>query len=45
MEMFELSKYSETQSGSLSGGNKRKLCTGIAFMSRAPLVLLDEPTR
>lgn len=28
----------------LSGGMKRKLCTGIAFAGGAPLVLFDEPT-
>lgn len=45
MEMFDLAKYSEVLSGTLSGGNKRKLCTAVAFMARTPLVLLDEPTR
>ncbi|CAH2238642.1 jg23217, partial [Pararge aegeria aegeria] len=45
VELFELSKYRSVRSGSLSGGNKRKLCAAIAFMGRAPLVMLDEPTR
>ncbi|XP_052744551.1 uncharacterized protein LOC112055070 isoform X2 [Bicyclus anynana] len=44
VELFELSKYRSVRSGALSGGNKRKLCTALAFMGRAPLVLLDEPT-
>ncbi|CAH1634658.1 unnamed protein product [Spodoptera littoralis] len=44
MEVFDLTKYSEVLNGTLSGGNKRKLCTAIAFMARTPLVLLDEPT-
>ncbi|XP_045778783.1 phospholipid-transporting ATPase ABCA1 [Maniola jurtina] len=44
VELFELSKYGSVRSGSLSGGNKRKLCAALAFMGRAPLVLLDEPT-
>ncbi|CAG9782606.1 unnamed protein product [Diatraea saccharalis] len=44
VDMFELSQYADTSAGALSGGNKRKLCTAIAFMSRSPLVLLDEPT-
>lgn len=43
--MFELRKYAEVRTAALSGGNKRKLCTAIAFMARTPLVLLDEPTR
>nr|XP_037871414.1 uncharacterized protein LOC101740576 isoform X2 [Bombyx mori] len=45
LAMFELNSYSDVLSGNLSGGNKRKLCTAIAFMGRNPLVLLDEPTR
>ncbi|KAJ0172474.1 hypothetical protein K1T71_011613 [Dendrolimus kikuchii] len=44
LDMFDLMKYAEVRSGALSGGNKRKLCTAIAFMARTPLVLLDEPT-
>lgn len=45
IDTFDLSKYRDVRSGQLSGGNKRKLCTAIAFMGRTPLVLLDEPTR
>ncbi|XP_068622894.1 uncharacterized protein ldd [Battus philenor] len=44
IEMFDLTKYRDVRSGKLSGGNKRKLCTAVAFMGRTPLVLLDEPT-
>ncbi|CAH2055589.1 unnamed protein product, partial [Iphiclides podalirius] len=44
IDMFDLAKYADVRSGTLSGGNKRKLCTAIAFMGRTPLVLLDEPT-
>ncbi|RVE41745.1 hypothetical protein evm_013609 [Chilo suppressalis] len=44
VETFELGRYIDTRAGNLSGGNKRKLCAAIALMSRAPLVLLDEPT-
>ncbi|KAL0830195.1 hypothetical protein ABMA28_003651 [Loxostege sticticalis] len=44
METFELTRYSSVRAGALSGGNKRKLCTALAFMSRSPLILLDEPT-
>lgn len=31
-------------SAKYSGGNKRKLCTGIALIGDPPLVFLDEPT-
>ncbi|XP_026490160.2 ATP-binding cassette sub-family A member 13 [Vanessa tameamea] len=44
IELFELTRYTHVRSGALSGGNKRKLCTAVAFMARTPLVLLDEPT-
>ncbi|CAH0591712.1 unnamed protein product [Chrysodeixis includens] len=44
VEMFSLSRYTLARAGTLSGGNKRKLCAAIAFMARSPLVLLDEPT-
>ncbi|GBP42571.1 ATP-binding cassette sub-family A member 2 [Eumeta japonica] len=44
LQTFDLRKYSRQRCGTLSGGNRRKLCTAVAFMGRAPLVLLDEPT-
>ncbi|KAM3956338.1 LOW QUALITY PROTEIN: lipid droplet defective [Aphomia sociella] len=44
LDTFELRKYEHVRTRALSGGNRRKLCTAMAFAARAPLVLLDEPT-
>ena len=43
-EKFGLSKYLETYTVNLSGGNKRKLTFAIAMMNRPKLLLLDEPS-
>ena len=43
-EKFGLSKYLETYTINLSGGNKRKLTFAIAMMNRPSLLLLDEPS-
>ncbi|EAN79574.1 ABC transporter, putative [Trypanosoma brucei brucei TREU927] len=39
-----LSEKSDDLAGHLSGGQKRMLSVGIAFVGGSPLVLLDEPT-
>ena len=43
-EKFGLSKYLDTYTVNLSGGNKRKLTFAIALMNRPSLLLLDEPS-
>jgi len=41
---LNLSEYEKIVSGTLSGGNKRKLSVGIAMIGNPPIVLLDEPS-
>ena len=41
---FGLSKYLNTYTINLSGGNKRKLTFAIAMMNKPTLLLLDEPS-
>ena len=41
---FGLSKYLDTYTVNLSGGNKRKLTFAIAMMNKPSLLLLDEPS-
>jgi ATP-binding cassette subfamily A (ABC1) protein 3 len=31
-------------SGTLSGGNKRKLCVALAMIGNPPIIFLDEPS-
>ena len=31
-------------SGTLSGGNKRKLCVALAMLGNPPIIFLDEPS-
>ncbi|EGC37880.1 hypothetical protein DICPUDRAFT_29588 [Dictyostelium purpureum] len=40
----DLGEKLHTPAGSLSGGQKRKLCLGIAFIGRSEVVFLDECT-
>lgn len=39
-----LEKFLQTKSSKLSGGNKRKLCLGIALCGDKRVLVLDEPT-
>lgn len=41
---LDLYKFRMKPAGTLSGGNKRKLCVGIALIGSPQLVLLDEPS-
>lgn len=41
---LQLEEKLNSRVSTLSGGMKRKLCTGIAFAGGSPLVLFDEPT-
>jgi len=41
---LDLTKFADKPAGTYSGGNKRKLCVGIALVGSPALVLLDEPS-
>ncbi|XP_076237165.1 lipid droplet defective [Calliopsis andreniformis] len=44
LKRLDLLKYAHKRVSSLSGGNKRKLCTALSVMAPMPVVLMDEPT-
>ena len=41
---LDLAMFASKQAGTLSGGNKRKLCVAVALIGKPQLVLLDEPS-
>ena len=43
LEDLDLDAIADKPAGTYSGGNKRKLCVGIALVGSPRLVLLDEP--
>lgn len=45
LKRLDLLKYAHKRVSSLSGGNKRKLCTALSVMAPVSVVLMDEPTR
>ena len=42
--VFKLKEYDDKLVQDLSGGNKRKVSSAIAFIGRPSVVFLDEPT-
>lgn len=45
LNRLRLTDKANSYSKKLSGGQKRKLCLGIALIGDAKVVFLDEPTR
>ena len=41
---MDLNNVSHLFPNQLSGGQKRKLCLGIAFINKPSVLILDEPT-
>lgn len=41
---FALSAFENTAAGSLSGGNKRKLCCAMAMIGNPSVIFIDEAT-
>ena len=44
MTQLDLLGFRRTRAGNLSGGNKRKLCVGIALIGNPKIIFLDEPS-
>ena len=44
IDTLNLEAYVRNKSDTLSGGNKRKLCTAMSLISHPQIMFLDEPT-
>lgn len=44
IQVFAFEPYLNTYAKNLSGGWKRRLCIGMAFVINTPVIILDEPT-
>ncbi len=44
LKNLELEKEAKKQVGELSGGQRRRILIGLAFLGKPPLFILDEPT-
>lgn len=44
LDVLQLRSYVKTKAGQLSGGNRRKLCVGLALMGGPSLLFFDEPS-
>eukprot|EP00450_Noctiluca_scintillans_P031371 CAMPEP_0194544054 /NCGR_PEP_ID=MMETSP0253-20130528/86847_1 /TAXON_ID=2966 /ORGANISM="Noctiluca scintillans" /LENGTH=2283 /DNA_ID=CAMNT_0039390883 /DNA_START=1 /DNA_END=6853 /DNA_ORIENTATION=+ len=44
LERLQLAGYRDRYAGTLSGGNKRKLCVAQALIGEPPIIFLDEPS-
>lgn len=44
MQEFKIEKFAKSTIGNLSGGQQRLVAVACAFLAKAPLTLLDEPT-
>jgi len=44
LKQLTLEEYADRPAGTYSGGNKRKLCVGLALVGNPPVVFLDEPS-
>ena len=41
---LQLQDHRHKPAGTLSGGNKRKLCVALALVGNPPIIFLDEPS-
>ncbi len=44
IQKLDLQSHRKKTAGTLSGGNKRKLCVALALVGNPPIIFLDEPS-